>query len=294
LSEKIKKSRQALHQIGRFTSASDPAYAEMNRLIQGEMEHKLEYIREHSSIELGDGADVSHINRLLMFIFNCCKKKTLPAFVQKELQQCAMDAETVTKDTLCDYFRRLFREEVFSPKKSAQAQDESMCSQLSGGSIGTLRSLENLSPREKGVFPSRSSLQRHNYSIEVGAETKFIEAEETEEGSIFRISPTCIINEMLSASKDLVDHFGRTAEEMMDPLRKPPVIRLAATIDGGALTCHKGFIIYGIKFVQREFVNLILGKDISDGSDDDIEENQQNEEQENQEDGGEYDNSDED
>ena len=108
-----------------------------------------------------------------------CKKKTLPAFVQKELQQCAMDAESVSKNTLRDFFRRLFREEVFSPKKLAQAQDESMSSQLSGGSIETLRSLENLSPRQQGVLPSRSTLQRHNYTVEVGAETKYIEAEET-------------------------------------------------------------------------------------------------------------------
>jgi hypothetical protein len=88
---------------------------------------------------------------------------------------------------------------------------------------------------------------------------KYIEVEETEDSSIFRISPSCIINEMLSSSKDLVSHFGRSEGEITDPLRKPPVIRLAATIDGGALTCHKGFIIYGIKFVQRELVNLILG-----------------------------------
>ena len=43
---------------------------------------------------------------------------------------------------------------------------------------------------------------------------------------------------------------------------KPRLMKLAATKDGGALTCHKGFIIYGIKFVQKEFVNLILGRPI--------------------------------
>ena len=53
-------------------------------------------------------------------------------------------------------------------------------------------------------------------------------------------------------------------------MNRPPTIRLAATIDGGALTCHKGFIIYGIKFVQREFVNLILGKDMFDGTEEDV------------------------
>ena len=48
---------------------------------------------------------------------------------------------------------------------------------------------------------------------------------------------------MLTSSKELVAHFGRSDIEMADPLRKPPVIRLAATIDGEALTCHKGFIV---------------------------------------------------
>jgi len=55
---------------------------------------------------------------------------------------------------------------------------------------------------------------------------------------------------------------------MANPDFKPTLIKLAATIDGGALTCHKGFIIYGIKFVQKEFVNLILGRDVDYGDDD--------------------------
>jgi hypothetical protein len=182
-----------------------------------------------------------------------------------------MESESVTKDTLRNFFRRLFREEVFSPKKLAIAQDQSMCSQISGGSIDTIRSMEGLSPREKGVFPSRSAVQKHNYLVEMGTDSKYIECIETEDGAIFRISVSCILNEMLSSSSDLIRHFGRTQEEIQDPTNKPPVIRLAATIDGGALTCHKGFIIYGIKFVQREFVNLILGKNMLDGHEDDVE-----------------------
>jgi hypothetical protein len=75
---------------------------------------------------------------------------------------------------------------------------------------------------------------------------------------------------MLANSSDLIQHFGRTEAQMQNPESRPSTIRLAATIDGGALTCHKGFIIYGIKFVQREFVNLILGKNMLDGSDEDV------------------------
>ena len=113
-------------------------------------------------------------------------------------------------------------------------------------------------------------MQKHNYQVELGTESKYIESVETEDGAIFRISVSCIINEMLSSSSELIRHFGRTQEELEDPINKPPVIRLAATIDGGALTCHKGFIIYGIKFVQREFVNLILGRDMLAGDEDDV------------------------
>ena len=40
-------------------------------------------------------------------------------------------------------------------------------------------------------------------------------------------------------------------------------------MDGGALTCHKGFIIYGIKFVQNEFVNLRMGRHIDHGEEGD-------------------------
>ena len=92
-------------------------------------------------------------------------------------------------------------------------------------------------------------------------------SKETPDGSIFRITVSCILVEMLSCNQRLIQKFGCTAEEIQRPDFKPTMIRLAATIDGGALTCHKGFIIYGIKFVQKEFVNLILGRNIDYGED---------------------------
>ncbi len=42
----------------------------------------------------------------------------------------------------------------------------------------------------------------------MGTEFKYIESVETEDGSIFRISVSCILNEILSSSSDLVQHFG--------------------------------------------------------------------------------------
>ena len=113
---------------------------------------------------------------------------TLPKFIQSELHKSAVEAEHVTKDTLRNFFRRLFREEVLSPTSRAKAQDQSMCSQISPRSIDTTRSMEGLSPREKGVFPSRSAVQKHNYQVEMGTESKCIECVETEDGAIFRIS----------------------------------------------------------------------------------------------------------
>ena len=89
-----------------------------------------------------------------------------------------------------------------------------MCSQISGGSIDSIRSMEGLSPREQGVFPSRSAVQQHNYNVEVGTESKYIECEETEDGSIFRISVSCILKEMISNSTELIEHFGRSRAEI--------------------------------------------------------------------------------
>ncbi len=65
---------------------------------------------------------------------------------------------------------------------------------------------------------------------------------------------------MLCSNKQLIQRFECTAADTQRPEFKPNVIKLAATIDGGALTYHKGFIIYGIKFVQKEFVNLLMGR----------------------------------
>jgi hypothetical protein len=264
--------------VGRFSGTTDPALKELGKLLDSTAEAKLEYITKFGQIDLDPEADISHINRMAMMIYHCklqhkangLREKTLPKFIQGEMQQCALDAEHVTKDTLRNFFRRLFREEVFSAKNIARTQDQSLCSQISGGSIDSIRTMEGLSPREQGVFPSRSSIQRLNYNVESGTESKYIQCEETEDGSIFRISVSCILNEMISNSTDLIQHFGRTRDEMDDPNQKKTEIRLAVTIDGGALTCHKGFIIYGIKFVQREFVNLILGRDMHAGTDDDV------------------------
>ena len=80
--------------------------------------------------------------------------------------------------------------------------------------------MEGLSPREEGVFLSRSSIQRHNYNVETGTESKYIRCEETEDGSIFRISVSCILNETISNSTELIQHFGRFRLEMDDPKQK--------------------------------------------------------------------------
>jgi len=277
LTTRILEKRSQLHAVGKYGGCQDPALKELQRLLDGATESKVCYLEKVASITVPDHADDSHINRMLMFTHHCKithqangrKPKTLPAFVQKEMQKCALEAEGVTKSTLQNFFRRLFREEVFSPKKLSMAQDEPMCSQISGGSIQALRTLENLTPREQGILPARSSIQRHNYCVESGADSKYIESEVTEDGSIFRISVSCILNEMLASCSELVQHFGRDLDELQT--HRPPVIRLAATIDGGALTCHKGFIIYGIKFVQKEFVNLILGRGIFVGDGDEVE-----------------------
>ena len=135
LNDRIRLQRQDLHAIGKFSGINDPALKELQSLLGSDNVSKLQFLEEHASIKIGDDADESHINRMLMFTHHCKLthqakgryKTTLPAYIQGEMQKCAMEAESVTKATLQNFFRRLFREEVFSPKKLSIAQDESMC-----------------------------------------------------------------------------------------------------------------------------------------------------------------------
>jgi hypothetical protein len=71
----------------------------------------LDYISENGSIVLDPEVDESHINRMTMMVYHCklqhkakgCRVKTLPKFIQGELQKCALDAEQVTKSTLRNF-----------------------------------------------------------------------------------------------------------------------------------------------------------------------------------------------
>jgi hypothetical protein len=198
--------------------------------------------------------------------------KTLPKRFQEEFRQVALTAEQVSENVLEKFFNRLIGEKTFSVRKISKSQDGSMRSQLSGGSIETLRALEDNAKYQRGILPSRSAIQKLNYEVECGAKKKYVESKETPDGSIFRITVSCILVEMLGNNRKLIQKFGCSAADLVDPTFVPNVIKLAATIDGGALTCHKGFIIYGIKFVQKEFVNLILGRalEFGDGDDEDV------------------------
>jgi hypothetical protein len=191
LNSRIREQRHKLHSVGRFAGAEDPSLNELAKLLDGTIDQKLAFISQHGNMVLEEDADLAHINRVAMMVFHCklqhkakgCREKTLPKFIQGEMQKCALDAENVTKDTLRNFFRRLFREEVFSAKNLARAQDQSLCSQISGGSIDSIRSMEGLSPKEQGIFPSRSLVQQHNYNVAMGTESKYIQCEETEDGS---------------------------------------------------------------------------------------------------------------
>ena len=163
---------------------------------------------------------------------------TLPKRFQDEFRQVALTAEQVSENVLEGFFTRLIREKPFSVKKISRSQDSSMRSQLSGGSLETLRTLEDKGKYERGILPSRSTVQKFNYEVEVGASKKYVEAKETADGSIFRISVSCILVEMLSNNRRLINKFGCSAEDIAQHNFKPNVIKLAATIDGGALTCH--------------------------------------------------------
>jgi hypothetical protein len=86
--------------VGRFSGTKDPALKELGKLLDSTVEAKLEYISKFGQIELDPEADTSHINRMAMMIYHCklqhkangLREKTLPKFIQGEMQQCALDA----------------------------------------------------------------------------------------------------------------------------------------------------------------------------------------------------------
>jgi hypothetical protein len=155
--------------------------------------------------------------------------KTLPKRFQDEFRQVALTAEQVSENALEKFFTRLIREKKFSVQNISKCQDASMRSQLSGGSLETMRSMEDLDKYQRGLIPSRSAVQKFNYEVECGAKKKYVVAKETPDGSIFRITVLCILTKILGNSSKLIQKFGCTREQITDPAFKPHVIRLAAT-----------------------------------------------------------------
>jgi len=125
------------------------------------------------------------------------KVKTLPKRFQDEFRHVALTAEQMSENALEKFFTRLIREKKFSASSISKYQDNSMRSQLSGGSLETLRSLEDKDKWERGLLPSRSTIQRFNYEVECGAKKKYVQSKETPDGAIFRITVSCILVEII-------------------------------------------------------------------------------------------------
>ena len=71
LNERIRKQRQELYSVGRFSGVEDPALKELGKLLDGSSEDKLTYIQTHGNISLDTETDMSHLNRLTMMVFHC-------------------------------------------------------------------------------------------------------------------------------------------------------------------------------------------------------------------------------
>ncbi len=273
LEETVTKAKEELETLGMGHIPMDDNGKALLKLLKSPKTTKLEFLQLTTGVPIDADSPEDRVNRLVYHAHSMKvthkmegrRPFTLQRRFQEEFRNVAMSAEQVSQGALENFFGRLIREKTFSVKKISQCQDRSMRSQLSGGSLETLRTLENTSKYGRGIIPSRSAVQKYNYTVECGATKKYVVSKETADGSIFRITVSCILIEMLSCNKRLIQKFGCTAADIQNESFKPTVIKLAATIDGGALTCHKGFIIYGIKFVQKEFVNLILGRPIDYG-----------------------------
>ena len=88
LTLRMKKQRNELHGVGRFSGYNDPAFKELSKLLESPVENKLNFISANSSITLDPDTDPSHVNRMTMMVFHCklehkgrgLRMKTLPKF----------------------------------------------------------------------------------------------------------------------------------------------------------------------------------------------------------------------
>ena len=173
----LAQTREDLRNAGIVGIPPDDTGKGLIKLLQSPPVKKVDFLNKTTGLVFEVDTPIDRINRLVQHAYSMKVThaaegrfpKTLPKRFQEEFRQVALTAEEVSENTLEKFFTRLIREKNFSVKSISQCQDASMRSQLSGGSLETLRSMEDTAKYERGLLPSRSTIQKFNYEVECGA-----------------------------------------------------------------------------------------------------------------------------
>ena len=181
------KKKEDLAALGMGGLASDSSGKALMKIIGSPTATKLDFLLKTTGLPIEADTPEDRLNRLVQHAFSMTETHkaegrrpfTLPKRFQDEFRHITLTAEQVSQGVLEKFFGRLIREKTFSVRKISQCQDSSMRSQLSGGSSEALRTLEELPKHQRGILPSRSAVQKFNYTVECGAKKKYVEAKET-------------------------------------------------------------------------------------------------------------------
>ena len=236
--ELLERKREELTNLGIVGIPADGNEKGLMKILRSPQATKLEFLSNTTGLVFEEDSPTDRINRLVQHAYSMQMThkaegrfpKTLPKRFQDEFRQVALTAEQVSENALERFFNRLIREKKFSVKNISRSQDASMRSQLSGGSLETMRSMEDNTKHGRGILPSRSAIQKFNYEVECGAKKKYVESKETPDGSIFRITVSCILVEMLGNNRKLIQKFGCTEEQISNQDFKPNVIKLLMVV----------------------------------------------------------------
>ncbi len=146
--------------LGIGSIPSDGNEKELIKILQSPRASKMQFLETTTGVPLDVDSPDDRLNRLVQHAFSMKmthkaegrRPFTLKKRFQEEFRQVALSAEQVSQGVLEKFFGRLIRENPFSVQKISQCQDSSMRSQLSGGSLETLRSMENLPKHHKGIL----------------------------------------------------------------------------------------------------------------------------------------------
>jgi hypothetical protein len=168
LEEAVTKAKEEIETLGMGHIPMDENGKALLKLLKSPKANKLDFLQLTTGVPIDADSPEDRVNRLVQYAYSMKvthkmegrRPFTLQRRFQEEFRNVAMSAEQVSQGTLENFFGRLIREKTFSVKKISQCQDSSMRSQLSGGSLETLRSLENTSKYGRGIIPSISAVQK--------------------------------------------------------------------------------------------------------------------------------------